>query len=98
MKEFNEYMEEFKKYDLNEKKEISLEQLKAIASLTNTMCTELGKENDFIITKDILEGQAQNSSEEDYVEAVVVYSSSIQESLCALAERITEILKENSGN
>ncbi|MBQ6497616.1 MAG: hypothetical protein IJI58_02745 [Bacilli bacterium] len=97
MKEFNQYMEQFKENSLKEKKEIALEQLKIITGLTNAMCIELGCANEMIITKDVLEGQKNKESEEDFVEAVVVYASSIQTSLCDLVDKITEIL-ENKDN
>lgn len=92
MDEFNNYMTEFKKNSLEEKRKISLEQLKIIASLTNTMCNELGVKNDLIITKDVLEAE-KNISEDDYVEAVVVYTSSIQNSLCDFIDKMSEILE-----
>ena len=92
MDEFNKYMEEFKKNSLEEKRKISLDQLKIIASLTNTMCNELGVKNDLIITKDVLEAE-KNISEDDYVEAVVVYTSSIQNSLCDFIDKMSEILE-----
>lgn len=92
MDEFNNYMTEFKKNSLEEKRKISLDQLKIIASLTNTMCNELGVKNDLIITKDVLEAE-KNISEDDYVEAVVVYTSSIQNSLCDFIDKMSEILE-----
>ena len=61
------------------------------------MCIELGCANEMIITKDVLEGQKNKESEEDFIEAVVVYASSIQTSLCDLVDKITEIL-ENKDN
>ena len=72
MKEFNQYMEQFKENSLKEKKEIALEQLKIITGLTNAMCIELGCANEMIITKDVLEGQKNKESEEDFVEAVTI--------------------------
>lgn len=94
MEDFNKYMEEFKKNSLEEKREISLEQLKIVSGLANTMCNELGAKNDIIITKDVVEGHQKLDSEEEFVEAVVVYTSSIQQSLCELVDRITEILEK----
>lgn len=90
MEEFNKYMEEFKNNSLEEKKSIALEQLKILTGLTNKMCEELGVSNEMFITKDLTEAK---DSEEDFVEAVVVYSSSIQKSLCDLVDKITEMLE-----
>ena len=93
MDDFNNYMKEFKQNSLEEKRKISLDQLKIIAGLTNTMCNELGVKNDLIVTKDIVEAEKNNMNENDYVEAVVVYTSSIQNSLCDFIEKMTEILE-----
>ena len=93
MEEFNNYMKEFKQNSLDEKKRISLDQLKIVASLANTMCNELGIDNNVIVTKDIVEAKEKNITEDDYVEAVVVYTSSIQNSLCDFVDKITEILE-----
>ena len=96
MEKFEKYMEEFKTYSLEDKKKTVLDQLKIIASLTNTMCQELGVKNELIITKDIVEAHENTSSEEDFVEGVVVYTSSIQNSLCDYIDKMTEILKYKS--
>ena len=96
MEKFEKYMEEFKTYSLEDKKKTALDQLKIIASLTNTMCQELGVKNELIITKDIVEAHENDSSEEDFVEGVVVYTSSIQNSLCDYIDKMTEMLKYKS--
>ncbi len=95
MEDFNKYMEEFKGNSLEDKRKIALDQLKIIASLTNTMCEELGVNNNLIVTKDIIEAE-KNVSEDDFVEAVVVYASSIQNSLCDFVDKMTDILENNS--
>lgn len=94
MDNFNEYMEEFKQNSLEEKRKIALEQLKILTSLTTTMCDEVNVKSEPIITKDIVEAQNGNSSEEDFVEAVVVYASSIQKSLCDFVENMTKVMEK----
>ncbi len=94
MDNFNEYMEEFKQNSLEEKRKIALEQLKILTSLTTTMCDEVNVKSEPIITKDIVEAQNGNSSEEDFVEAVVVYASSIQQSLCDFVENMTKVMEK----
>ena len=96
MDELETYMQEYKTKTLEEKKSIALEQLKLLASLTNKMCEEVGIENELFITKDIVEALDKNCSEEDFVEAVVVFASSIQNSLCDFTDKFTEILEEKS--
>ena len=64
-----------------EYKDFILEQLKLIAILVNKMCEELEIKKDIIITQNL-------------VEAVIVYVSSIQNSLCDFANKFTKILEE----
>ena len=96
MNEFEQYMEEFKNNSLEEKKSIALEQLKLISGLTNKMCEEVGVKNEIIVTPDIVEATKENSKEEDFVEAVVVYASSIQNSICDFVDKFTEVLEKKS--
>ena len=96
MNEYEQYMEEFKNNSLEEKKSIALEQLKLISGLTNKMCEEVGVKNEIIVTPDIVEAAKENSKEEDFVEAVVVYASSIQNSICDFVDKFTEVLEKKS--
>ena len=96
MDDINEYMEEFKTYSLEEKRKVALDQLKIIASLANIMCEKLNVKNEVIITKDILEAHENTDSDDDFVEGIVVYANSIQESLCDFIEKMTSILEEKS--
>ena len=96
MDDINEYMEEFKTYSLEEKRKVALDQLKLIASLANLMCEKLNVKNEVIITKDILEAHENTDSDDDFVEGIVVYANSIQESLCDFIEKMTTILEEKS--
>ncbi|MEE3343410.1 MAG: hypothetical protein VZS44_04915 [Bacilli bacterium] len=97
MEDFNKYMEEFKSYSIEEKRKVAIDQLKLIASLTNTMCEKLNIKNDIIITKDIMEAEKENVSEEDFIEGIVVYANSIQNSLCDFIDKTTEILDNKLG-
>lgn len=96
MDDMNQYMEEFKTYSLEEKRKVALDQLKIIASLANIMCEKLNVKNEVIITKDILEAHENTDSDDDFVEGIVVYANSIQESLCDFIEKMTSILEEKS--
>ena len=96
MDDINEYMEEFKTYSLEEKRKVALDQLKLIASLANLMCEKLNVKNEVIITKDILEAHENTDSDDDFVEGIVVYANSIQESLCDFIDKMTTILEDKS--
>lgn len=91
--EFDKYMDNFKTLPLKEKKDICLEQLKLIAGLTNSMCSELDVQNEVLVTTDITEAY---NSEDDFVEAVVVYLNSIQNSLCDFTNALTDYMEKNS--
>ena len=67
-----------------------------IICLHNKMCEEVGVKNEIIVTPDIVEAAKENSKEEDFVEAVVVYASSIQNSICDFVDKFTEVLEKKS--
>lgn len=96
MEDINKYMEEFKTYSIDDKRQIALEQLKLISSLSNIMCQELNVQNEVTVTKDTLEAH-KNSTEDDFVEGVVVYASSIQNSLCDFIDKLNELLENKAG-
>ena len=60
---FDEYMEYYKKLPLTQKKEIALNQLKVLTTLTNKMCQELNVENEIIINKELLDVNKENPTE-----------------------------------
>ena len=93
MNDFNKYMEEFKTNSIQEKKEIALEQLKMINILATNMRENIGAKSEIIIEKNNVEKLDGNCSEDDFVEAVVVYASSIQNSLCDFSDELTGILE-----
>ena len=93
MNDFNKYMEDFKTNSIQEKKEIALEQLKMINILATNMRENIGAKSEIIIEKNNVEKLDGNCSEDDFVEAVVVYASSIQNSLCDFSDELTRILE-----
>lgn len=90
--EFNKYMEEFKKNSLIDKRKICIEQLKLIMIMTNVMCKKYGIDNEVIFNREIIDVKEGNSSEDDFVEAVVAYISSIQNSLCEFNDKLEDVL------
>ena len=49
--EFDKYMESYKKLTLLEKQDIIVKQLKILASFTNSLCKEIGADNNIMINK-----------------------------------------------
>lgn len=98
MNKFNRYMDEFKSYSLEDKKKVVLDQLKLLNSLTNEMCSELGITSDLLINSDVVVAHNNLKSEENFVEGIVVYVSSIQNQLCDFINEFSNIIENKSIN
>lgn len=92
MENFNEYMESFKQLPLSEKQAIIMKQLKVLASFTNSLCNEIGVNNDLLINKELLDVEDNEYSEDDFVEAILVLINSIQNSVCDFHIKFADIL------
>ena len=90
---FNEYIKDFKKLELSEKKKILLNQLKMMASVTNDMCKTFGSDNEIIVNQELLNVSKENTSDEEYVEALIVLVNSIQNSISDFNFKISEVLE-----
>jgi len=91
--DFNQYVKDFKTKTLKEKQLITLEQLKMLAVLTNTMCKELNVENEIIVNNELIDVEKENYTEDDYVEAIMVLVNSIQNSLCDFDLKLSDLMK-----
>lgn len=89
--DFNEYMTFFKSQPLKEKQNIVIEQLKMLTGLTNSMCRELNVKNDILLSKELVDLNKDNYSEDDFAEAVIVYVNSIQNSLCDFSNKLSDM-------
>lgn len=92
--EFDKYMESYKKLTLLEKQDIIVKQLKILASFTNSLCKEIGADNNIMINKELLDLKNNNYTEDDFAEAVIVLINSLQNSICDFHLKYTEILSE----
>lgn len=95
-KNFDEYMEYYKKQPLSEKRDIVYSQLKVLASLTNKMCEELNVDNELLLNKELLDLKRENVSEDDFLEAIIVLINSIQNSLCDFDLKLTDIMEKQT--
>ena len=92
--EFDNYMNNtFKKKSLKEKQNETLEQLKVLSILSNKMCNDLKIENEILISKELLDINKKNYTEDDYAEAILVYINSIQNSLCDFNDKLADIME-----
>lgn len=81
-KEFDKYMDEFKQLPLKEKQSITLEQLKMLASLVEEMCKVDNVESELLLNRELVDTNSSDYTQDDFVEAVVVYVNSIQNLIC----------------
>ena len=90
---FEEYMSFFKTQTLKDKRNIVIDQLKILATITNTMCKELNVENEIILNRELLDLNQENYTEDDFAEAAIVLINSIQNSLCDFDLKLTNIFE-----
>ncbi len=94
--DFNEYLSDIKKLPLREKQEIVFEQLKMLAAISNGFCKEIGAENEMIINKELTDLKNKNYTEDDFVEAILVLTNSIQNSICDFHLKMSDIINKLS--
>ena len=72
---FNEYVEAYKKLPLQEKKDVVLNDFKELIAVLKEIDT-----NDLVLyNKEILDAEKEVQTEDDFVEAIFVYLSSVKE-------------------
>ena len=98
MEDFNEYYAEFKNYSIEDKRYVTIEQLKELDHQIAAMCDEIRADREVIDTKCIKESDEQVSPELEYIGNVLVYATSMSLSLFAFIDRFTEILKKRFGS
>lgn len=90
--DINEYMKFFKEQTLKEKQSIIYEQLKMLASFTNSLCKEIEVPNEIILNRELTDLKNANYSEDDFAEAIIVLINSIQNSICDYSNGINNLL------
>lgn len=88
---FEEYMQFFKEQDLKNKQSIIIEQLKMLATLSNTMCKELNVDNELILNKELFDLKQQKYTEDDFAESAITLICYIQNSLCDFDQKLSDI-------
>lgn len=89
---FNEYVSAFKKLSLDKKKRLVNKQAKKTLALIEKMKSDFSIEGGILFNREILDLQDENTSDEDFVEAMFVYIYSIQESIAVYFNEISKIL------
>lgn len=77
--EFDEYIEQYKKLPLSDKKKYAEEQLHELISFLDTLNDKYGKDSKLLFNREILDLKKENHTEDDFVEAIFVYCYMIKE-------------------
>lgn len=84
----NNYVEKYKRLSLVDKKIAIDKEIKETLALLEKLHENLGKENEILFNKEVLDVKDGVSNEEDFVEAMFVYVLTIQESLASYVDLI----------
>lgn len=87
-KDFNEYIESYKKLKLKDKQELIETELKKIIVLLNTKNKELGLEESMLYNREILDTKKESINNDDFAESVFVYINSIEELLADYINKV----------
>lgn len=91
---FDEYMSYYKELPLKEKQGIIMKQLKMLASFTNSLCKEIGVDNEMVVNKELLDIEVNEYTEDDFSEAVVVLLNSVQNSICDFHDKFSTLIND----
>ena len=94
LEEFNEYLVDYKKKPLKEKQKIVCEQLKVLAVVCNDFCKEIGADNELLVNSELNDLSNGEYSEDDFCEAVLVLTNSIQNSISDFHLKMSELLEK----
>ena len=92
--DFNKYVDNYKKLPLKQKQQIAFDQLKMLAVATHTLCKEINAENEMLINEELNDVEQGHYSEDDFAEAVLVLTNSIQNSISDFHLNLSEIINE----
>ena len=91
---FDEFMDYYKGLSYDDKKEMLLQELKLLAASTNKACKSLEVDNEVLVGSDLIDLNKDDYTEEDYIEALMVYTCSIKNSFCDLIDGLNKITEE----
>ena len=85
---FEEVMENYKRMATSDKREMLISELKLMVAIFEKMCEDNNIEYRKIQSKEILDLNNGNETEDDYLEATFVYVEYLKEVLGSLFDRI----------
>lgn len=78
-KVFSSFMDEFVKLNINQKNNEIIEKQKVILAFLLKFAAERGIQFEFLKSKEISDIEGNNGTNEDYLEAMMVYTQNIEE-------------------
>lgn len=83
---FDNYVEKYKNLPLKEKKDLVEKQIEELLVVLNALNERYGNNPKILFNREILDLKKEDSTEDDFVEAMFVYSYSIKELLASLVD------------
>lgn len=83
---FNNYIDKYKGLPLKEKKLLVENQIKELIAVLNALNEKYDRNPKILFNREILDLEKEDVSEEDFVEAMFVYSYSIKELIASLVD------------
>lgn len=83
---FDNYVEKYKNLPLKEKKDLVEKQIEELLVVLNALNERYGNNPKILFNREILDLKKADSTEDDFVEAMFVYSYSIKELLASLVD------------
>lgn len=85
-KDFNDYVNKYKLLPLQEKKNMIEKEIKEMLVVLESLNKLKGKNAKVLFNREILDTQKNDSTEDDFMEAIFVYINSIKELIADLIE------------
>ena len=90
-KTFNEYVEAFKQLDIVGKRKEIINRINEITAMFDMLATDIDVPVSYLKSKEILELKDGNESEDDYLEALLVY---IENAKSVLGQYLLKLVEE----
>jgi acetate kinase len=89
-KNFNEYVEKYKNLPLQEKKELVEKEIKDIIAIMDIFIKKSGKDSQILYNKELQDLKKENATEDDFVEAMFVYTHTIKELFASMVDALNQ--------
>lgn len=89
-KEFNEYVDLYKKLNLQEKKDLVEKEISEVLAVLSALNEQYGENPKVLINREISDLRKSDVTEEDFVEAMFVYVNSIKGLIVSLVNGLNK--------